>query len=100
MQHDFIRPLGGIARVPLTPIVTDGVGKYVPGAIESCGRDGASHFRVALEAVLRVLVPEVEGAVAACGAKSAVYGMEGDGVDGEDVGSISLIGRCLTVAFE
>ena len=32
-----------------------------------------------------VLVPEVKCAVRACGAEGAVDGVEGDGVDGEDL---------------
>lgn len=43
-------------------------------------------------------VPEVEGAVRSCGAEGAVYGVEGDGVDGVDVGHV--VGGWVAVAFE
>ncbi len=50
--------------------------------------------------MLGVLVPEVEGAVRAGGAKSAVHRVEADGVDGVDVGDVALRWGGLTVAFE
>lgn len=43
-------------------------------------------------------IPEVEGAVRAGGAESAELGVEGDGVNGVDVGHIVL--GWVTVAFE
>ena len=47
---------------------------------------------------MRVLVPEVVGAVGAGGAECAVDGVEGDGVDGMDGGFVG--GGCGAVAFE
>ena len=100
MQHQLIRQLRRIHRVPLVPIVADGVGEDRASPVEGRRADGAAHLRVALEAVLGVAVPEVKGAVAAGGAESAVLGVEGDGVDGEDVGDVASVGRGLPVAFE
>lgn len=100
MQHDLIRRLGRIDRVPFTPIVTDRVGEDGAGAVESGGGNGAADLRVALEAVLGVLVPEVEGAVGPGGAEGAVDRVEGDCVDGVDVGDVALARWGLAVAFE
>ncbi len=85
MQHDLIRRLRRIERVALTPIVADGISKDGAIAVEARGGDGAADRGVAFEAVLGVLVPEVEGAVGAGGAEGAVDRVEGDGVDGVDV---------------
>lgn len=100
MQHDLVARLRGIDGVAFAPVVADGVGEDGAGVVEVGGGDGAADFGVALEAVLGVLVPEVEGAVAAGGAEGAVHGVEGDGVDGVDVGYVPRRGRRLAVAFE
>jgi hypothetical protein len=50
--------------------------------------------------MLRILVPEVEGAVTACGREGAVHGVEGDGVDGVDLCSVARGGVGLAVASE
>lgn len=100
MQHNLVHPSLPTLPVPLTPIIADGVGKDVPRPVEACGADGAADFRVAFEAVLGVLVPEVEGAVAAGGGEGAVHGVEGDGVDGVDVGDVARLRGGLSVAFE
>lgn len=100
MQHDLVDRLRRIDRVPLAPIITHGVGEDAAGAVEGGGGDGAANFRVTFEAVLGVLVPEVEGAVGAGGAEGAVDGVEVDGVDGVDVGLVARVGRGLAVAFE
>lgn len=98
MHHDFVRILWRIRRIALAPIVADGIGKDRAGVVEAGGGDGASGRGVALEAMLRVFVPEVECAVRAGGAESAVDGMEGDGIDSVYVGSVSL--RWVAVAFK
>ena len=100
MQHNLINlPLPALG-IALTPIITDGVGKDVAIPVEAGGADGAADFRVALEAVLGVLVPEVEGAVAAGGAEGAVDRVEGDGVYGVDVRDVARLGGGLPVAFK
>lgn len=63
MQHH----LDGIALrtvlVALTPVVPDSISKDAARLAERGGRDAPSDVGVALETVLGVLVPEVEGAV-------------------------------------
>jgi len=100
MQHNLIHRLRRIARVPLTPIIAHRIGENRAVPIESRRADGAPDLRVALEPVLGVFVPEVEGAVAAGGAEGTVDGVEGDGVDGEDVGDVAAAGDVLPVTFE
>lgn len=57
MKHD----LDGVPRVvrlvAFTPVVTDGIGKYGAISVESSGRNSAMHRGIALEAMLRVLIP-------------------------------------------
>lgn len=100
MQHDLIDGALSTLGVALTPIIADSVGEDVSVAVEAGGADGAADLRVALEAVLGVLVPEVEGAVAAGGGECPVHGVEGDGVDGVDVRDVAGLGGGLSVAFE
>ena len=50
--------------------------------------------------MLGVTVPEVERAVAAGGAEGTVLRVEGNGVDGVDVGDVARVGGCLPMAFE
>jgi hypothetical protein len=100
MQFDLDRIRGRVPAVPLAPIVADRVRKYVSRAAEARGGDAAADLRVALEAVLCVLVPEVKGAVGAGGAEGAVHGVERDCVNGVDFGDVALRGVGLAVAFE
>ena len=86
-------------REPFTPVIAAGVRKDVPTAIEVCADDRLARLRVALEAVLGVLVPEVERAVAARRREGAVDGVEGDGVDAVDVAG-AAVGEVLAVALE
>ena len=88
VQHDLDGRLRVVRRVALAPVVADGVGEDGSVLVESGGRDAAAHVGVALEPVLRVLVPEVERAIGARGAEGAVDGVEGDVVDGVDVGYV------------
>jgi hypothetical protein len=94
---------GVLWRIPgeaLAPVVADGVGEDVAVARKGRRRDAAADLRVALEAVLSVLVPEVERAVAASCAERAVLRVEGDGVDREDFGDVARGGVLLAVALE
>ena len=100
VQLDLDGVLGGVSAKALAPVVADGVGEDVAVAREARSRDGAADLRVALEAVLGVLVPEVEGAVGARGAEGSVLRVEGDGVDRVDFGHVALGGVLLAVAFE
>lgn len=90
--------LCGVVLVALAPVVTDSIGKDTAGLVE-CGRsDATTDVGVTFEAVLGVLVPEVERAVGARGAERSVLGMEGDIVDGVAVDDIA--GRGVAVALE
>jgi hypothetical protein len=100
MQLDLDRVLRVVPTVSLTPVVANGVRKDVACAREGGGGNAAADFWVAFEAVLGVLVPEVEGAVATGGAEGAVDGVEGDCVDAVDFGDVALVGVGLAVAFE
>lgn len=100
MQHDLVRVLLRVATVPFAPVVTHRVCENVaiPGEV---GRaDRAAHLGVALQPVLRVLVPEVKCSVGASCREGAVLRMEADGVDGEDVAGIAVRGVWLAVALE
>lgn len=81
VKHDLVGILRRVGRVALVPVVGNGVGEDVAIAAEVCAADAAADFRVALQTVLCVLVPEVECAIAAGGGEGSVDGMEGDGVD-------------------
>jgi hypothetical protein len=94
------RIIRAIRGIPLAPIIAHRVGKDVAVTGESGSGDGATDLGVALEAVLSVLVPEVECAVGAGGAEGTVLWVEGYGVDGVDLGDVARGGVLLAVAFE
>jgi hypothetical protein len=100
MQLDLDRILCIVAAVPLAPVVADSVREDVSSAREARRCDAAADFGVALEAVLCVLVPEVECAVGPGGAEGAVHGVEGDCVDGVDFCDVAGCRVGLAVAFE
>ncbi len=98
VKHDFVGILRVVPLVSLGPVVGDGVGEDGTVLVELGGGDATADIRVALETVLRVLVPEVERAVRPGRGEGAVDGVEGYVVDGIDVGYGSL-GR-VAVALE
>lgn len=100
MQHDLVGVLGVVALVALAPVVADGVGEDAARGIEGRGHDAAADGRVALEAVLGVLVPEVEGAVATGRGEGAVLRVERDVVDAVDVGNVALWRVAVTLEAE
>lgn len=100
VQHDLVDHLLVIGRVALAPFVADGIGEDISIAVEGRGRDGPADSRVALEAMLSVLIPEVEGAVAARGAEGTMHRMEVDRVHGVDIRGVAGIGRGFAVALE
>lgn len=100
MKFDLDRVLLIVASVALAPVVADCVRKNVSIFAEARSNDAAAHFRVALEAVLGVFVPEVEGTVRAGGGEGAVLWVERNGVYGEDLGGIAIVGVGLAVALE
>lgn len=100
MKHDLVGVLWIIVGVTLAPVVADSVGENAARAVEvGCGY-GAAHLRVALETMLRVLVPEVESSVATGSTECSMLRVEGDCVHGVNVGNVALIGYVLTVALE
>lgn len=98
MQHNLDRVVLVIGLVALGPVIAHRVRKDVAVAVEVGGRDGRAHVGVALEAVLGVLVPEVESPVRAGCREGAVNRVEGDVVDRVHVGHVAL--RRVSVAFE
>ena len=98
MEHDLVRTLLGVGRVALAPIVADSVGEDVSVAVEGGAGDGSADSWVSLQAVLGILVPEVESTVRAGRRESAVNRMERDVIDGIDIGDTTL-GR-ITVALK
>lgn len=100
MQHDLIRQLRRIALKTLTPIITNRVREDVSRPREGRRADRPSHFREPLESVFSILVPKMEGAVAASRAERAVDGVERYVVDTVDITDIPLVWRGDTMAFE
>lgn len=98
MKHHLDRVLLRVVLEALAPVVADAVGEDGTVLVECRRRDAAAHVWVALESMFGVLVPEVEGAVGAGGAEGAVYGVEGDVVDGVDVRDVVRGG--VTMALE
>lgn len=88
MQHDLGRVLLGVELVALAPVVAHSIGKDRAVLIESSSRDASADVGVSLEAVLCVLVPEVERTIGASRAEGAVDGVERDVVDRIDIGHV------------
>lgn len=89
VKHDLIGKVWVVGRVALAPIIADCVSENVSVVGEAGAGDGAADSWVSLEAVLGILVPEVECAVGSCGGESAVNWVERDGVDCVDVGHVA-----------
>mmetsp|Transcript_14912 Transcript_14912/g.41902 ORF Transcript_14912/g.41902 Transcript_14912/m.41902 type:complete len:336 (-) Transcript_14912:92-1099(-) len=71
---------GVVLRVAAAPVVAHGVCVEASVIVEAAGRDGVVATGHGLEALLAVLVPEVEGAVPAGRDKCVVLRVEGHGV--------------------
>lgn len=63
MQHNLINPLRRIIRIPLTPIITNRVRKNIPSPIKRRARYRPPHLRIPLQSMLRILIPEMKGAI-------------------------------------
>lgn len=100
MKLDFDGVLLVVASIALAPVVADCICENVSVFAEACRNDAAADFRVALEAVLCILVPEVEGAVRASSRESAVLWVEGNGVYREDLCGFASVGVGLAVTLE
>lgn len=98
MHHDLVWVVWSVGLEALAPVVADGVGEDVAVEAEARARDWGADGWVALEAVLGVLVPEVESSVRAGCAEGAVDWVEGDGVDCVDAGDVA--GWWVAVALE
>ena len=90
MHHELDGHLLVVRLRALGPVVADGVCEDVAVPVKVGRRDASAHVGVTLEPVLGVLVPEVECAVRAGRREGAVDGMEGNVVDGVNVGDVSL----------
>lgn len=90
VQHDLDWLSLCVALVALGPVVAYGVGEDVAVLVEVGRCDTAANVRVALKSMLGVFIPEVERAIRAGRREGAVDGVEGDVVDGVDVGNVSL----------
>lgn len=97
MHHNFSGILWRIEGITLTPIVTDSICKDVSSPVECSCCDRTAHGRIAFKPVFSNSVPKVEGSVGASGAEGAVLRMEGDGVDGVDVGHVTLRRVAMTL---
>ena len=97
VQHHLGRVGRRVALEALAPVVADGVGKDGSGLVERRRRDASSDVGVALEPVLGILVPEVEGTVATRRAEGSVLRVERDVIDRVDVGDASLGGIAMAL---
>lgn len=89
-----------VSAEALAPVVADSIGEDVTVPRECGCCDRAADLGVALEAVLGVLIPEVEGTVRASCAECAVLGVERDGVHRVNLCDVALRGVLLAVALE
>jgi hypothetical protein len=76
MHHDLRWVCGLVGLVSLGPVVADGVTENGSIHVESGGRNRPIDLRVALETVLRILVPEMERAIRTCCAERSVNRVE------------------------
>lgn len=76
MQHDLVGRLLRIARVSLAPIITNSICKDATIPVERRAGNGSTDIRIPFQSVLCVLIPEMESAVAASSAESAMNRVE------------------------
>lgn len=98
MQHDLDGILLCVGLEALGPVVADGVREDGAILVEGGRCDASSDIGVALETVLGILVPKVEGAVRASSAECAVDWVERDVVDSVNVDNVVL--RRISVTLE
>lgn len=82
------------------PVVAYSIGEDVASAVEIGAADRAANLRVAFQAVLGILVPEIKSAVSASGTESTMLRMEADRINGVDIAGVAVRRIGLTVAFE
>ena len=100
MQHHFVRQLRGVRGIALTPVVAHSIGEDISIAVERGTGDSSPYRRIAFQAVLSILIPEVEGTIAAGSAERAMDGVERDCVDGVDIVDVPIIRRGFAMALE
>lgn len=100
MKLDLDGVLLIVSSVALAPVIADCVCENISVFAEARCDDAATDFRVALEAVLCVLVPEMESAIGTGGGESAVLWVEGNGVYRKDLCGFASVGVGLAVALE
>lgn len=76
MQHHLDRVVLRVVLVSLGPVVADSVCEDGTVLVELSRGDATADVGVALQAVLSILVPEVEGTIGTSGAECAVDGVE------------------------
>mmetsp|Transcript_45588 Transcript_45588/g.87177 ORF Transcript_45588/g.87177 Transcript_45588/m.87177 type:complete len:254 (+) Transcript_45588:386-1147(+) len=86
MQKYFVNScLGIVGLSSFAPLIADSVCKYGPVVVECRARYRCWTFGHCLQALLILLVPEVECAVGSTGHEGALGGMEGDVIHRVDV---------------
>ena len=100
MEHDFRGHVLIVVSVSFAPVIAGGVAEDVAVTVERGGDDRAAYFRMALQSMFGIFVPEVKGAVATGGREGAVLRVEGDCVDGVNFGHVPVIAVVDAVAFE
>ncbi len=100
MELNLDRVVLGVTTKALAPIIADGVGEDVSVFAEARCDDAATNLRVALEAVLGVLVPEVKSAIRAGGGEGTMLWVERYGIYGVNLCDIAIGGVLLTMALK
>lgn len=100
MQHNLIWVLLVVAHETFVPVVPDSICKDGAGAVECSGCDTSTDGWVALETMFRVLVPEMERAVATSSTKGSMLGMEGDIINCVNLCSITRWSIAMTFEGE
>lgn len=98
VKHDLVRVILLASLVSLAPVVAYGISKDSTARVECGCCDAATYSGVALQSMLRVLVPEMESAIATSGAECTVLWVERDIIDRVDIGDVAL--RRVTVTLE
>lgn len=98
VEHNFGRVCRGVALEAFAPVIANGIGEDGASLIECRRCDTTTDIGIAFEAMLGILVPEVERAVTTCCAESSVLRVKRDVVDCIYVCCVTL--RRVAVALE
>jgi hypothetical protein len=80
VKFDLDRVVLCVATKTLAPVITDSIGKDVAVLAKARCDDAAADLGVSFEAVLGILVPEMESTVGASSGEGTVLWVEGYGV--------------------